>query len=160
MIIIGVDPGQAGGIAYIFESGTVEAYKMPETERDVYDLLEMPGVDYEIGVFLESVHSMPGQGVSSSFKFGRGYGFLRGIVTALKYPLHDVTPQKWQKAIGCLSGGDKNVTKQKAQQLFPHLKITHATADALLIAEYGRRTLTIPHMAAPGAKRRPGQEDA
>jgi hypothetical protein len=30
-------------------------------------------------------------------------------------------------------------TKAKAQELFPHLKITHATADACLIAEYGRR---------------------
>jgi hypothetical protein len=38
-----------------------------------------------------------------------------------------------------LSKGDKNVTKRKAQELFPSLKITHATADALLIAEYLRR---------------------
>ena len=38
-----------------------------------------------------------------------------------------------------LSKGDKNVTKSRAQELFPELKITHAIADALLIAEYGRR---------------------
>jgi hypothetical protein len=35
--------------------------------------------------------------------------------------------------------GDKNVSKRRAQELFPQLKVTHATADALLIAEYGRR---------------------
>jgi Holliday junction resolvasome RuvABC endonuclease subunit len=136
-VIIGIDPGQAGGIAFIFDNGNAEAHKMPETERDIYDLLE-PSFEGQF-VFLESVHSMPGQGVSSTFKFGKGYGFLRGIICALKYPLHDVTPQAWQKALGCMSKGDKNTTKQKAQQLFPHLRITHATADALLIAEYGRR---------------------
>jgi hypothetical protein len=39
----------------------------------------------------------------------------------------------------CLTGGDKNISKRRAQELFPSLKITHAVADALLIAEYGRR---------------------
>lgn len=33
----------------------------------------------------------------------------------------------------------KNTHKARAQELFPGLKITHAVADALLIAEYGRR---------------------
>ena len=132
-MVIGIDPGQSGGIAFI--GNEVTAYKMPETERDVYDLLE--GYEGAV-VFLEKVHSMPGQGVASSFKFGRGYGFLRGVITALKYPLHDVTPIKWQRMLGCLTKGDKNVTKQKAQQLFPHIRITHATADCLLIAYYGK----------------------
>ncbi len=45
---------------------------------------------------------------------------------------------RWQKEMGCLTKGDKNVTKRRAQELFPTLKITHAIADALLIAEYGR----------------------
>ena len=138
MIVIGIDPGQSGGIAFIGKE--ITAHKMPETERDIYDLLEGCGERERFGavVFLEKVHSMPGQGVASSFKFGRGYGYLRGIVTALKYPLHDVTPQKWQKTLGCLTGGNKNISKQKAQQLFPHIKIIHATADCLLIAYYGK----------------------
>jgi hypothetical protein len=47
----------------------------------------------------------------------------------------------WQGALECLSGGSKNVTKLRAQQLFPGEKVTHGSADALLIAEYGRRRL-------------------
>ena len=35
-------------------------------------------------------------------------------------------------------GGDKNVTKRKAQELWPNIKITHAFADALLLGEFGR----------------------
>jgi hypothetical protein len=38
-----------------------------------------------------------------------------------------------------MTKGDKNITKRKAQELFPEIKITHAIADSLLIAEYGRR---------------------
>lgn len=139
-MIIGIDPGSSGGVAFIFENGEVEAFKMPDTERDILDLLSSTGDEKPV-VFLEKVHTMKGQGIASSGKFMQGYGLLRGIVTALKYPLYDVTPQKWQKSLSCLSGGNKNVTKQAAQQLFPQLKITHATADALLIAEYGRRFL-------------------
>ncbi len=137
--IIGIDSGASGGVA-LYQNGIVKAWKMPETERDVFDLFE-GFYFYDPTVFLEAVHSMPGQGVASSFKFGKGYGFLRGVVTALKYPLYDVTPQKWQKALSCLTRGDKNVSKAKAQQLFPHLKITHSVADSLLIMEFGRRTL-------------------
>jgi hypothetical protein len=43
----------------------------------------------------------------------------------------------WQKALGCLTKGDKNITKRKAQEMFPGIKVTHATADSLLIAHYG-----------------------
>ena len=88
---------------------------------------------------VEKVASSPQMGVTSAFTFGKGYGFLCGILTALGVPWEQVTPQKWQKAMGCLSGGDKNKTKARAQQLFPNLKITHAVADALLIAEYCKR---------------------
>ena len=37
------------------------------------------------------------------------------------------------------SKGDKNVTKRRAQELFPGARVTHAVADALLLAEYCRR---------------------
>jgi len=141
MNILGIDPGQSGGVAQVvspgeFLRGETFAWKMPDTERDILDLLRALEIDH---AYIEAVHSMPRQGVSSSFKFGQNYGFLRGCLIALGIPFETVTPQKWQKAMGCLSHGDKNVTKAKAQELFPNLKITHATADALLISEYGRR---------------------
>jgi len=79
--------------------------------------------------------------VASSFKFGQGFGHLEMALTAAKIPFTYVTPQKWQKELGCLTGGDKNVSKSRAQQLFPHIKCTHAISDALLIAEYCRRTI-------------------
>lgn len=139
MNILGIDPGQSGGMAFLpaDDSFIGLVAKMPETERDLWDLLK----DWlEIGInyaFLEAVHAMPQQGVSSTFKFGQHYGMLRGFLIALGVPFETVSPAVWQRKLGCLSHGNKNITKAKAQELFPSLHITHATADALLIAHYG-----------------------
>lgn len=145
---IGIDPGQSGGIAFIPDNNPAKAWamKMPETLADLwYELSKheprWAGVDgFTVHACLERVHSMPGQGVASSFKFGQGFGHLEMALTASLIPFTYVTPQKWQKELGCLTGGNKSITKARAQQLFPHLKITHAIADSLLIAEYARRT--------------------
>lgn len=134
---LGIDPGASGGLA-VRGDGYAMGYKMPATERDIADLFVEIGLEITMAL-IERVHSFPGQGVSSSFAFGKNYGFLRGMLIAYGIPFEDISPQRWQKALGCLTGGDKNVSKQKAQQLFPQLKITHATADALLISEYGWR---------------------
>lgn len=135
--VVGIDPGLSGGIAICRENNVV-AYKMPETERDIMDLLDSWAFD-EPTVFLEKVGPMPKQGVVSVWKFSANYNFLRGVITALRYPLYQVTPQTWQKDMSCRTGGDKNISKGAAQRLFPKIKVTHSIADALLIMEWGRR---------------------
>lgn len=138
-VIIGIDPGKSGGISMVLDRHSVRATKMPDTEADIFAVLEDCKQRGPVFCYIEKVHSMPKQGVKSTFTFGQNYGFLRGCLISLGIPFEEVTPQKWQKALSCQSKGDKNVTKAKAQQLFPQVKITHAIADALLIAEYGRR---------------------
>jgi crossover junction endodeoxyribonuclease RuvC len=144
MILIGIDPGLSGGIACLLENGAGIVGPMPKTERDIEMALSKSG---PCKALIEKVHSFPDQGVSSTFKFGMNYGFLRGCLTALKVPFDQVTPRKWQgefglvfpKAMNLTITEKKNRHKELAQQLFPHFKVTHATADALLIAEYLRR---------------------
>ena len=138
MNVIGIDPGQSGGIAYIDSDGCATAWKMPDTERDVYELLrtmDRAGAT----AWIEKVGPMPKQGVSSTWKFGQHYGSLRMALIATEIPFEGVAPGVWQRSLGCLTHGDKNISKRRAQELYPTLKITHATADALLIATYGRR---------------------
>ena len=48
-------------------------------------------------VGIELVHSMPKQGVASTFKFGMGYGQLQGICAALRIPVILIAPQAWKK---------------------------------------------------------------
>jgi hypothetical protein len=136
---IGADPGKNGGIASL-RGSVANVWKMPETERDLLNLLvSIKNASMECFALVEIVHSSPQQGVKSAFTFGQGYGALRMALTASGIPFEGVRPQVWQKELGCLTGGDKNVSKTRAQSLFPALKLTHATADSLLIAEYGKR---------------------
>lgn len=163
MIVVGIDPGQSGGIAKLKEVGGVwraSAVSMPQTERDIADHLwslysEATGESVEIIAFLEQVQVMPAirrvqtpsgeirqevnPGITSTAKFMQGYGYLRGCLITIGITLEDIRPQVWQKLLGCMTKGNKNVSKAKAQQLFPQLRITHSIADALLIAEAGRR---------------------
>ena len=145
VIVIGIDPGKNGGIAVIGDYGTY-VNKMPDTLQDLWDMIEEisigDGHDSEPSLcraYIEQIHSSPQMGVVSAFTFGNGFGHLEMALTAAGIPFERVRPQVWQKALGCMTKGDKNITKAKAQEMFPSLKVTHATADALLIAEYGKR---------------------
>lgn len=115
---------------------------MPTTPRDLAEVLE--GYKEHFAA-IEKVGPARGrdgrkQGVVSAYTFGFGTGIIYGVLASLRIPFEEVSPLKWQTAMGCRTGGNKNISKAKAQQLFPHLKVTHANADALLIAEYCRRT--------------------
>jgi len=146
-LYIGVDPGVSGGIAALYDTGQYAwAKKMPATEGDIFEVFN--GVVmwcrdnvYRPKACIEMVHAMPAQGVRSVFTFGRNYGFLRACLYGARIPFEEITPQAWQGALRCRTKGDKNVTKKKAQQLWPDRGrgITHAIADALLIAEWYRR---------------------
>ncbi len=138
-IYIGVDVGKSGGIAAIDEDGAlVGVWKMPAEDARIFDVLK---AFTEIGsprAVLEKVSASPQMGVTSAFSFGGHYRGLRMALVAACIPFDEVRPQIWQRDMDCLTGGDKNVTKRAAQILFPALKVTHAIADALLLAEYAR----------------------
>lgn len=140
MLYIGMDPGYSGATAFLCE-GELWWVRHDETPHDIMEAMISATARSTGGTFslIEKVASRPGQGVASSFKFGTQYGIMLGLLTALRIPYETTSPQKWQKALGCLSKGDKRVTKAKAQELFPEVKMTHAIADAILIAEYCRR---------------------
>ena len=135
---VGFDPGQnSGGIAHVTGPGKGRAWKMPGTTKDLWDLVDYLA-PYTYFAVLEKVHAMKGQGVSSTFKFGENFGKLQGVIAAAGMRHRLVTPNEWQTTMKCRTGGDKNVTKRKAQELWPTIKITHAFADALLMGEFGR----------------------
>lgn len=93
-------------------------------------------------VYVEAVHSMPKQGVASSFNFGHNVGTVMGVLGAMGLPHTLVTPQAWKKAMG-LIGTDKDAARARAIQLWPKWRDLdkkgkgQALADAALIARYG-----------------------
>jgi crossover junction endodeoxyribonuclease RuvC len=146
MLFIGIDPGASGAIAVIDEFGAYVAdLKLKDaTERDIWVWVEDHcNQTADVHAAVELVHSMPKQGVASSFKFGFSAGFLRGLLVASAIPFVVVSPQRWQKEMNCMTRGDKNISKEAAQRIWTSgVRITHANADALLIAEYCRRQWT------------------
>lgn len=153
-VIIGIDPGAHGGIAMLTDGGDVVwLSKMPATPAEIHeylkDFVEMcRHDDIPVSAYLEDVgHGIPGQSSSATAKFARHCGHLEMCLIALGVPTVTVTPNKWQKTYQLGRSSEysktewKNRLKAKAQQLFPHYTkaINLATADALLIAEYGRK---------------------
>lgn len=142
--VLGVDPGVNGGMALLRGDGSLQdlwGFTPNQYEADVVSAVcsaatALKLLDSRECVF-ERVGYMPHDGGKGSFTFGKVNGLLRGALLASGVAFHDVTPQVWQSSLDCLSGGKKNVTKLRAKQLFPGVKITHGVADALLIALYG-----------------------
>lgn len=143
--IIGLDPGANGGLAVLFEDGRSHAWSMPE-DSELIELLRDVAL-FEEGVrviaFLELVGGYVGkrQPGSAMFRFGESFGFLRGVLQTLRIPTELVRPQEWQRGLPGVKGTEgaarKRLLREHAARIFPDLKVTLATADALLIARWG-----------------------
>jgi crossover junction endodeoxyribonuclease RuvC len=153
MIHIGIDPGLSGAIVAIFPDGAIELHDMPVLEVKKKQTLNYSGLAHIIQRYstegdcmaaIELVGAMPGQGVSSMFKFGQCYGAALATLASLQIPYQTITPPVWKRAYR-LVGCEKDEARARALELFPQciadlkLKKHHGRADALLLAEYGRR---------------------
>lgn len=137
---IGIDPGKSGAIALVDGNIALSYCVKDKSEGEIVQWIADNTLDAEPAfAILERVRASPQMGVTSAFTFGWSYGFWRGVLASLRISFDEVIPAKWQKELGCLTKGDKNVTKSRAQQLFPDVKCNHGNSDALLIAEYARR---------------------
>lgn len=148
-IIMGIDPGISGAVAFYFPvvPGRIAVDDVPVAggEINVAELARLVRIHRPTLAVIERVGAMPGQGVVSMFNFGRSYGDVRGVVGALDIPLHFVTPQKWKKHFGLSS--DKEECRLRAIRMFPNaaesfrLKKHDGRAEAALIALYGAQVL-------------------
>lgn len=151
MTIVGVDPGQNGALAALDAQGRpLEVVDMPVVDGWVSPELLIDWVSHvcvEYGapqlVVVEKVRSMPRQGVSSTFKFGAAWGMCVGAFAP--YPIEQPSPSVWKKAMGLTA--DKDKARAVALERWPWMaeslrrKKDADRAEALLLAEYGRRLL-------------------
>jgi crossover junction endodeoxyribonuclease RuvC len=147
MIYMGVDPGFTGAWGMIDHNGKfIACGDMTHNEKhilsnDVWSEMRDAVDKQDIEIILEAVHAMPGQGVSSSFKFGMAYGAAIAVIERFNCTWHMVTPQKWKKALQLDS--DKQKSLDLARQLWPEASLLrkkdNGRAEALLLAEYLRR---------------------
>lgn len=149
MRVAGVDPGQSGAIAIVDSTdGIICCVDMPVTGGGVSPVLvhrELAGHGHLDLAVIENVHSMPKQGVASSFKFGRSKGVLEGVTAALRVPVEMPTASVWKRSMGVTA--DKDSSRTKALELHPDAadllarKKDADRAEDLLLAEYGLRLL-------------------
>lgn len=136
--ILGIDPGATGAIASICPS--IETWDMPSTAHDLANLLRTFN-PLTTRVYIEKAQAMPGQGVTSMFKYGMHYGHLTGMLALLRIPYVEVSPQTWKRVMGLTA--EKADSRAMAQKLFPEASLSrkkdHGRAEALLLAEFGRR---------------------
>ena len=151
MMYLGIDPGYTGAWGLIDHNGKYQSCgDMIHNEKHILSRLVYTEISQavdrqDLEVIIEAVHSMPGQGVSSSFKFGMAYGAAIAIVERFNCTWHLVTPQRWKKTLQLDS--DKSKSLDLARELWPTAPLTrkkdNGRAEALLLAEYLRREQAI-----------------
>ena len=150
---IGIDPGCNGAIAMIPEEGDIELYPL---DNDILNQLCRNWCFDDCLVCLEKVSAMPGQGVTSMFTFGKGVGYIMGVLESNCIPYQEIQPQRWKKEFGCNLGKQFSPKERKqadidaCKKLYPKVSL-HRTpkcrtdddglADALLMATYAKRKL-------------------
>lgn len=150
MNLIAVDPGLKGGIA-VLANGSITAVPMPLAGKGL-DLGAIAGIIREASpawIIVEKVAARPGQGVTSMFNFGLGYGAVQGIAAALSVPVELVTPQRWKSTVLHGTAKDKLSAIAFCRRVFPSVPLVlprcrsphDGLADSLCLLEYGRRVL-------------------
>jgi crossover junction endodeoxyribonuclease RuvC len=156
-MIAGIDPGLTGALFFLDPRNPVtgEAIDLPvhllarggraKREIDIAGLVGILATHGPAHAFVEQVSSMPGQGVSSTFAFGKGYGVILGVLAAHGVPVTLVSPAVWKRALGVLKA--KDAARARASQLLPEaapqwpLKKHDGRAEAALLALYRVRML-------------------
>lgn len=160
--IIGVDPGFGGAISVIraelnaqqktieicdiLDTPITEATGRPEIDSKTISLLISKITPRPTLAVIEAVNAMPGQGVSSMFRFGQGYGQILGVLDCLNIPILRTPPAVWKAQMGITH--DKNTSRNAAIKysskqhhiLFSRKKDSDR-AEAFLLALFGARSL-------------------
>ena len=157
MRVVGIDPGVTGAIALVQDGHPPEVWDLEVTSigstkqispQGLVDMLAAWG-DID-AVVMEDNRSNGSNGALANFSMGLSMGIITGVCAAMNRPFHRVKPREWQTehGLGGVKRVDrKNAHRQRARELWPPLDTAlslvkfHNRADALLIAEYGRRKL-------------------
>lgn len=143
VIFIGIDPGSSSGAIAILDDGrlvvSTKIRHSPIGDTDYKWLNELVSSYKPNLSCIEFVHSMPGQGVSSTFKFGKAYGTQLAILGIHSEELLIANPSTWKTVLLARNGYEKDKKGSVAfvASRFPGTRIrNHNVADAVCLALY------------------------
>ena len=106
MIVCGIDPGFSGALAIVDELGDCQTIVMPTLGDGASKVINAAMIarwlndfDAEYAV-LEQAQAMPGQGVSSCFRYGVSYGQIIGVLQCGLISYQTVRPAMWKRDMG------------------------------------------------------------
>ena len=157
MIIIGIDPGKQGGMAFMDEGRNCRTFPLPMIDRKVdvgalqefildnYQVFLSSILNRSILVYLEKQQVRGGQ--RGQALIGENYGRITAVLDLLKLVTKEIPSPTWKKALfpDQKTHGNKEISIQKCLEwgyelptLRPKGKKLHdGIADAICIAMYG-----------------------
>jgi crossover junction endodeoxyribonuclease RuvC len=146
--VIGIDPGLTGAVARLTDDDGATVDDMPVADKQVLpmELCKLLRPDYHDSwlIVIERQQAFPRDGRVQAFRTGFNYGVVKAVAMMDVCRVEIISAAVWKKEFGLLKK-DKGASRLKAIELFPELAdrlnlgIHHGRAEALLIAEYGRR---------------------
>lgn len=146
MKTLGLDPGLSGAIAVLdLSNQRILTTDTPVLEINGKRMIDMNAMadwimqfDDISMAYVEHVHSMPKQGVASTFAFGTAFGAGCMAVAAAGHPWRLIRPTVWKRSLAVPKG--KDAARLVATQLMPWgqahwaRKKDHNRAEAALLA--------------------------
>lgn len=148
--IIGIDPGLSGAVAVLVD-GALLTYPMPRNGKafdaaDIADMIRQYEAELVVLEAAQHVRTPAGLSAKATSVLFECQGIVRGACAAHTVRLEVVPPKRWQKAFG-IEGDTKAKACALVAQWWPGGKVAKYAADAVCIAEYGRRHLSAAQAA-------------
>jgi len=127
--VMAIDPGKLGCIALKNKFETL-SFKMPGTPKEMYDFLMAWKTKVRKCLLEKIVPMAPNPKLVAAFmKLHGHYRELRALLFAAGYTFDEIRPLAWQKEQNCITKGNKDVSKARAEALFPDHKVTLWNTD-------------------------------
>lgn len=148
-MFVGIDPGFSGAWGVVDHNGRyVSCGDMLNDKYRILTRLVIAEIRQAVErqdclVVVEQVHSMPKQGVSSTFKFGQAYGAALAIAEAISKNVTLVPPRLWKRKMGLTQDKSDSLEMARGKWLSAPLlrQKDNGRAEALLLAEFLRKDL-------------------
>lgn len=155
-VIIGIDPGFSGAVA-IYESTDkriIHIFDMPLQETEYGKTVSPSELRFNLNIYcderakklgvFEKVHSMPKQGVASTFTFGFNAGIAYAMLKNFCPNVIFAAPGSWKSAMGLSHVKQESI--DLARKLFPgseyfKTKKCDGRAEAILLCKFAERYL-------------------
>ena len=152
-VTFGIDPGLTGAVAVLVDGEAQSICDMPTMQAGNFKEVDSsllsaflratrashPGAYFS--ACLEKVGARPGDGGTSAFRFGEGFGKVKAVLEVLDIPFVLPVPAQWKRYYG-LIGAEKDASRVLALKRFPNAehylqrKKDHGRAEAALLALY------------------------